>query len=292
MGHGVLLFNCYKSEVIGACQQGTVTFCRIRRHNCIALKNAMNDKELIRKIELLKEVKPKQEWVALTKARIFEEEPAEHRFPAAIFLRNFAFQYRMALSVCLAVGLMAGTLILAEGALPGDPLYPVKKTAEKGMAMLVNKDQKPTANLALAEKRLEELNKVSEKNLVQNLPTAFKEYKDAKVAAKREVAALVRQNPEKAGEIVKKISPAMKDIDNKEKEVWTVLGIGADASSTEEIIGDASDDQIIVESLIGNFEGMVLTNDQQSDLTKVKELSGGKRYQEALEFYLNSSLNK
>lgn len=252
----------------------------------------MEEKEIIAKIKALREIKPNQEWVYLTKGRILGGEALAQKQSFAALLGGLLFQYRAALASLVAIGLISGTFIFAQGALPGDALYPVKKMAEKGMTMLAQNDQKPAANLQLAEKRLEELNEISQKNLVQNLPSAIKEYKDAKATAKKEMAALVRQNPGKAGEIAKQMSATMKSMDAKEKIVSAALGIEGEATSTGAVAKGVSDDQAIAEAFIANSESSTLTDDQKSDLIKVKELYGAERYEEALTYYLGSSLIK
>jgi hypothetical protein len=249
----------------------------------------MEEKEIIAKIKALREIKPNQEWVYLTKGRILSQELAPKQSIAGFF-GNLLLQYRMALASVIMVGLTSGAFIFAQGALPGDALYPVKKMAEKGATMLAKNDQKPAANLQLAEKRLEELNKISQKNLVQNLPTAIKEYKDAKATAKKEMASLVRQNPEQAGKIAKQMGATMKSMDAKERLVSAALGIEDEATSTRAVIQDVSDDQAIVQAFIDNSESSTLADDQKNDLIKVKGLYDNGRYEEALAYYLGSSL--
>jgi len=70
----------------------------------------------------------------------------------------------------------------------------------------VRRDDAAAANLRLAAKRLEEIDIISRRNLAQNLPAAMDEYKAAKTEAKKEVAAMVKNNPRKAGEIAKDAS--------------------------------------------------------------------------------------
>lgn len=250
----------------------------------------MNDRELMHKILSLKGIKPKQEWVALTKTQILGEEMGKEKISVIGVLKIFSFQYRTAFAVFVLLGLVSGTLILAQGSLPGDFLYPVKKASEKGAAIFVKQNQNPTANLQLAERRLEELNEVSQKNLVQNLPSAFKEYKNAKIEAKKEVSAFVKKNPGQAQKIVKQITPQIKEIDNKEKQVFGALGVEPEVLNQDAEAQNS--DAITVEALIKNAEKATLTDEQKNDLEKVKEYFASEKYEEALEFYLNCSLNK
>lgn len=251
----------------------------------------MEEKKIIAQLKALKQIKPDQKWVCLAKSRILGEEALAEKQSLAALFNNLLFQYRMALASLVVIGLAGGTVVFSQAALPGDALYSVKLAAEKGMAMLANQDRKPAANLQLAEKRLEELNAVSRQKRVANLPEAIKGFKEAKANAKKEMAALVRENPKKATEIAKEVAASLKSIDAKEMQVNAVLGLEEDeATSTAEVAGEISDDQAIVSVLIASAEATTLTDEQKNDLVKVKELYAAGRYEKALDVYLRSLL--
>jgi hypothetical protein len=252
-----------------------------------------SDKEIINQIRLLREIKPDTDWVISCKARLMGQEAIGQKRSFLVSMGNFVFQYRTALAgLILAVGAGGGLLVAAQGALPGEPLYGLKKVTEKGAAFVSGQNNNPAANLQLAAKRLEEINIISQKNLVKNLPAAFYEYKTAKAAAKKDVAALVKKNPDKAGEIVKEAGAAMQDIDNKEKQVYGVLGLELNASSTQDV-AEAVSDKEIVDSLINYLKaGAVLSDGQAADLAIVKEAYEAGNYGQAIDYYLGSSLNK
>jgi hypothetical protein len=250
------------------------------------------DQEIINQIRVLKEIKPEMEWAILAKQRIMGLEAVEQKLSLVNLFRNFTYQYRVAFAGILLVGLAGGTIAASQNALPGEPLYAVKRTAENGLAMITGNRGTPEANLRLATKRLEEINLISQKNLVKNLPQAFKEYETAKTAAKKEVAALIKKNPSQAGAIVKQVALTMQDIDNREKQVYGVLGLEQNTNSVDGS-ADANYDKTIVESLINYFKkDAVLSDSQNSDLAKVKELYDAGNYSGAIDYYLNSSLNK
>jgi hypothetical protein len=252
-----------------------------------------SENELINQIRSLREIKPDNDWVISNKMRMLGQEAIGHRSSVFALLGNFLFQYRVALAaMVLVAGSGGGLLAAAQGALPGEPLYGLKKASEKGMAIVTGQNNNPAANLLLAAKRLEEIDAISQKNLVKNLPAAFYEYKSAKAAAKKDMAAAVKKDPDKAGEIVKEAGLAMQDISNKEKQVYGVLGLELNGSSTQDIAEQASDKQI-VDSLIDYFKkGAALSEEQTSDLAKVKDLAAAGEYGQAIDYYLSSSLNK
>jgi len=250
------------------------------------------EKELINQIRTLREIKPDADWAVLSKARILGQEAIGHKQSLLSLGSNFVFQYRAAFAGLLIAGLAGGTVAASQSALPGQPLYALKKATEKGMAIATGQDKNPAANLLLAAKRLEEIDVISQKNLLKNLPAAFYEYKTAKAAAKKEVASMVKQNPANAGAIVKEAGLAMKDIDEKERQVYGVLGLEQNSTSTGDV-SEAASDQEIVGSLIDYFrKGAVLSEEQTNDLVQVKKLYDESNYGQAIDYYLNSSLNK
>jgi hypothetical protein len=248
------------------------------------------EKELIKQIRILREIKPDNDWVISAKARIIGGEWIGQKPGIMQLLFKYSAQYRLALTgVALAV-LAGGTIAASQNALPGEPLYGVKKATEKGVAVITGQINTPAANLQLAAKRLEEINQISQRNLVKDLPAAFYEYKTAKAAAKKQVAALIQKDPNNAGAIVKEAGVAMKDISEKEKQIYGVLGLEPNASSSEDG-SEVASDRTIVESLINYLDGALLSDQQNSDLGQVKKLYGEGNYSQALDYYLNSSLN-
>jgi len=257
-----------------------------------------SEKELINRIRTLREIAPDNDWVVSCKTRIMGQEAMAPKSSLAVLLRRFAFQYRAALAgLILAAGAGGGLFVSAQNALPGEPLYGLKKAAEKGSAMVmgqVGRGDSAAANLQLAAKRLEEIDIISRRNLAQNLSAAMDEYQAAKTEAKKEVVAAVKKNPEKAGEIARQAARAMKEIDEKEKQVYAVLGesfVGGNDSDEDARAKVASDKQII-ESLILylNAEEM-LSQEEIVDLNEVRKLYSAGDYSKAIDYYLTSSLN-
>lgn len=156
----------------------------------------------------------------------------------------------------------------------------------------VRRGESAAANLRLAAKRLEEIDIISRRNLAQNLPAAMDEYQAAKTEAKKEVAALVKKNPQKAGEIAKQAARAMKEINDREKQVYTVLGAEPGAGE-EDLRAEVVLDKQIIESLILylNAEEM-LSQEEIVDLNEVRKLYSAGDYSKAIDYYLTSSLNR
>jgi len=252
----------------------------------------ISDRELINQIRQLREIKPDSNWSVSVRAQIVGHDGVGQKQSILSIFGDLFCQYRIAVASLMVLFMMGGTAAVAQNALPGDPLYGLKRATEKGMALVAGKDKVATANLELAAKRLEEINLVSQKKLVQNLPAAVEEYKNAKAEAKNNVAAAIQKDPENAGQIVKDAVVAMKGIADKEREVYGVLGLEQNAS-TSDSGAEAATDQAIVGSLIEYFQNNEgLSENQQEDLEQVRALYDAANYGQSLDKYLNSSLNK
>lgn len=251
----------------------------------------MEDKTLIAQIKTLKQIKPNRDWVVSAKCQVLGREALDRKFSIIEIFKGFVFENKLAAASILIVGMMTGTVGAAQSSLPGQVLYPVKKVTERGIALVSGSDGTPGGNLALAAKRLEEINQITQKNLAKNLPAALVEYKNAKLVAKKEVASMVQKNPQKAREIVKQMGSTMKEIGSEEKRVLAVIGLSAEATSTPDD-GSDSPDKVVAASLITDYNQGALNDEQYANLMQVKELYDAGKYSEALDFYLNSPLNK
>ena len=136
----------------------------------------MNEKELIKKIKGLQEIKPRKEWVVLTKGQILGQKPAGRLgFQNSSYFRVFP-RYRLVLAPVLAIFFLIGIFGLSQNSLPGDLLYSVKKVTEKGQAAFVSDADKSEYQLGQTNKRLEDLNKIAEQNQVKKIAPAIDEF--------------------------------------------------------------------------------------------------------------------
>jgi hypothetical protein len=192
----------------------------------------MKEKELIGKIEILGQIKPRKDWVILTKKRILGEEKTAFGLISDSFrvLQGLFFQYRLALASLFLILILGGTFAFAQKSLPGEPLFVIKKLTEKTRAVFVSEDEKPKVQLELANKRLEELNQIAQKNDVKKLAPAIDEFRASVSEAAQKLAQI--KEPEKSREIGKKVIAEVKKIEeNKEK----IESLGVVVGDTEEI---------------------------------------------------------
>ena len=239
----------------------------------------MTEAELIKKIKTLKEIKPRKDWVVLTKTQILgnvEVRPQLFLFP--FFKPAYAGLFLFLLLIGLAE--------FSQGALPGDPLYSLKRISERTQSVFVSKEEQPKLQLELTNKRLEELNKVAEANQVKRLAPALNEFETTKIAAKKEVVNSIKNKSGKeATKVAKDIASKLNEVNENEKKVYATLNI----ESTEGT--EQTAEKAVVEILIKDAKNSTLTEEQKADLVKVEEYYKSGDYQEALNLFMTGSLN-
>ena len=234
----------------------------------------MTESQLIQKIQELKKIQPRENWVVLTKKDLFREECPVLENKASIldiFSRLFLnYKYKPALATFVIAGIFIITaLVFAQKALPGDPLYALKRIAEKGKAVVLSQGNNPQAQLELANKRLEELAKIAETNQVRKLSPAISEFQASASQAAKGLKA-----PKKITKEV--VEEAKKLEDNKAK----IESLGVIIEDTEELNTALAE---LVEREIKDLESRTLTEDQQKVLETVRKSYEEENYTGALE---------
>lgn len=181
----------------------------------------MTDTNLVRKIQLLKEIRPRKDWVLLTKKEILGEEP-NLREQFSTFLR-VSFQFKPVFATLVVLVVLMGSFGLAQNSLPGDPLYTLKKIREKGQAVFVSEEDLPRHNLEIANKRLEELTEIAQTNQVKKLASALSEFQSSVSEAAQNLAKI--KEPEKAHEAARVLVAEIQKLEeNKQKvEIFGVV---------------------------------------------------------------------
>lgn len=225
----------------------------------------MNEKQLISNLRKLKEVKPSQDWVVLTKERIFSEEQGFKQRMQVLMedLRmgeRFLFHHKLAFSSALLMVVFIGLFGFAQNSVPGNSLFTIKKMAEKGQAVFVL--DKTRHDFEIAEKRLDDLTKIAINNDVDNLAPALVEYDEtiSKVAE-----GLART------ENVEEIIEEIKKLEKKEKEV---KAYGIEISENEDL------DNVLSNIVKREIESL---KEKEVDTFLIEELYNKKEYSQALE---------
>jgi len=225
-----------------------------------------SEKLLISKLQELRSIRPEKDWVSSTKTRVLGEDPGFYFFP----------YFKPAL-VGAAFALTLFVFAFAQNSLPGDALYSVKKISERSQALFVSQQAKPQANLQLANKRLEELSRVAEKNQTGKLSQAIDEFQVS------------------VSQVAKNLSESSDPVRNKEivdrmvSEAQTVSAyLGADVGGDALAELKERTNVEYVAYLISDLETRTLTESQTEILNQMKELAGQGDYLAALELYLVS----
>jgi len=237
----------------------------------------MTEAELIKKIQGLKSIKPRKDWVVLTKNQIFSEEltPSREVIPTNLprFLLGL-FQYKYALASFLIVLVLGGAFVFAQEALPGDILYSVKKVTERARLSFVSEEERPSLQLEYANERLETIVKVVEAKKTKKLAPIIEEYQANVSEAAKSLTKVAEPN-------VKEIVQKTKKLEENKQKIEASLGI---------VVGEIEELDIalaqIVEEQIEDLEGQILSERQEELLEKARENYQEGNYSKALEIIL------
>lgn len=241
----------------------------------------MNDQELINQIQLLKGIKPSQNWVVSVKSQILSNQELSETGTPNIWENVFArmFQPKMAFAPVMILLLLIG-ISLAKNSLPGDALYSVKKATERGEAIFfVSSQELPKYRLEMANRRLEELTKIAQINEVKRLAPAISEFKSNMNEAASNLTDAKDVN-------IRDIVAQTKKLEENRQKV-EALGI---------VIGETEnfDNAIkqLVEREIKSLDNQTLNENQQNIFLEIKESYEAGQYSQALEQILLLSQNR
>jgi len=237
----------------------------------------LTEKQLIGKIQDLRQIKPSQNWVSFTKSQILGQE--EERSFTSFWNYGFSnFRLRFALVSVLFIMVMLGSYGIVEHSLPGDLLYTARRVAHKAQTVLLPAQEKPAYQLKLANDRLDDLAKAPAKNLA---PT-ISEFQANISEAARDLARIDATTSDSG--TIKRIVEATKKM-NENKQKIESLGMVIGEKETNEFnnaLGKVADD------LIKDLDSRSLTDGKKEVLARMKELFEQGEYSETLELYLTN----
>jgi len=232
---------------------------------------AKQDKALIAEIKKLQQIKPRKEWVFLTKKQIIggRDYPGLSLESAIEGLR-IVFNHKLAFASLATFIVLVGVFGFAQNSLPGEWLYPFKKVAEQSQKPFASAG--PEFDIKIANNRLDDLSKVV--NSGRKLAPAINEYQESVSQVARSITAnQIKSNPAAVKEVVKEV----KNIEKRADEIKS-LGIQID----ENIELDSALVQLIKDQ-VKDLEGRTLDQEQSEILEEIKaDLQAG-RYSDALE---------
>jgi len=232
----------------------------------------MQEADLVKKIQELKKIKPRKDWVVLTKSQILGKEPTYRDRVSAVLevFPRIIFQYKPAFATLIIVGVLVGAFGFAQNSLPGNFLYSLKKITEKSQAVFVSETERSNFQLGLVNKRLEELNKIAETNQVENLAPALNEFQANISQAAKEIIKSKEINVKEIVQQTEKLK------ENKQK----IEALGVVIGESEELDNALSQ---LVGREIKDLKNRTLTEDQEKLLAEAKEDFEAGNFNEALE---------
>ena len=204
----------------------------------------MDEKTLIGKIEILRQIRPRKNWVVLTKKRILGEErtlPGLFSDSLRVFQGLF-YQYKLALASLILLFILGGTFVFAQKSLPGEPLFLVKKITEKTRAVFVSEKEKPGTQLELTNKRLEELTQIAQKNEVKKLAPAIEEFQASVSESAKKLVQI--KEPGKSQEMGKKVIAEIKKLEENKVKVESLGVVIGDSKEIEDAMCQLTTEQI------------------------------------------------
>ena len=230
----------------------------------------MTEQQLISKLQGLKQIKPRKDWVLLAKSELFKNEAAPQPVQAGFAglfsgVFKFAYENRMAYSFAALLFIFAGAFGFAQYTLPGDALFSVKKITEQSQAALTGETHVKTSFETL-KKRSKDLAVVKTQK-DGNVSSATKEVNDAT----KSLTEAIQKDPALAQELALEITHNQ-----------TLLAVfeETDFKESSDILYKA-----IIEQMIEDFQKSpkTLTIEQQEKMEEVLALYNEGKYPLAME---------
>lgn len=186
----------------------------------------MDDKELIQKIQSLRQIKPDSNWANWLKANILQTKPQnilgdKPRVKLAVF--SFIPKYQKAFIPAFLALFFVFSFAFAQTSLPGSILYPLKTLTQNAKIYFASENTKPIVRLEVAKARIEDLSKVQNHHeeisaVVQNVRKDLEIVpQEIKNINKKQIALNVSKDVQKRSEDLKTIADKI-SLDEKEKQ--------------------------------------------------------------------------
>jgi len=122
----------------------------------------MQEKDLIQKLQNLKQIKPNTDWAFWLKSNILQTKPNNLYNKPRVKLAVFSFipKYQKVLIPSLLAFFLVSSFTFAQTTLPGSVLYPIKTLTQNAKIYLASENTKPVVRLEVVKTRMEDLSKV------------------------------------------------------------------------------------------------------------------------------------
>ena len=189
----------------------------------------MAEKDLIKKIKELRQIKPREDWVVFAKKEILGEEPTYREkfsailevFPRVIFPTG-SVHGRLAYAVLTVLAVLVGVFGFSQHTVPGDLLFSLKRITENSQTVFVSEQTQLRHDFEIANKRMDDLIKADENNQTNKIASAVKEVNNSISQVARNLERI--EEPERAIEAIVEI----RKIEKKQEQIKTVLAAGVE----------------------------------------------------------------
>jgi len=235
------------------------------------------EKELILKLQTLKDIKPRQDWVVFAKREILGgnkitiKASYKEKFLGVLdFLPALTYQRKLTYAFATLLLIMVGTLGFAQYTMPGDLLFSVKKVTEQSQAALSGQTNLKQ-NMANLNNRINDLAQVAKEGRTVNIPSAIDEVRQSASKVAESLKGSLTKDPQSVRELANEVQ--------KIKQLRTLT----DLTDTPEIksLNDAL--AVLVQNEITDLEKTSLTEYQLETLKGIKDLYDEGDYVAALE---------
>lgn len=238
----------------------------------------MMEKDIIKKIQELKQIKPSKEWVVLTKKQILGEMPGyRERFIEVLeTLPKVLVQSKLAYATVTLFLIFIGLFGFTQNTVPGDFLFTIKKVAEQTQGVFVPEKGQTKYSLEIVNKRLQDLTKVAIDNQTNKIIPAINELQASVSDAAN---SLNNEEIKRDPQAIKEIAQEVKKIEENKQRVESFGIVIGENNELGELNNALSQ---MVQKQIGELEKSSLTEVQQTLLAWAKIDFNDKNYSEAL----------
>jgi hypothetical protein len=186
----------------------------------------MEDKDLIVRLQTLKQIKPRQDWVVLTKNRILANDFSEFPFWQTILRKSNTLNlliwgerlvFGRAGLATFAIFILMGLFGFVQNSNPGDMFYATKKAILQGETALVSGSQ-AALHLRVAAESAQAAKEAARTNNSKKLAAALEEYRQNL----RKAAGVIDKEPKNAQNVLQ-ITALVNQLHGESKEMEQVL---------------------------------------------------------------------
>jgi len=119
------------------------------------VEEIMQEKDLIKNLKDLKQIKPNKDWAFWLKSNILETKPNSLYNKPRVKLAIFSFipKYQKTLVPSLLAVFLICSFAFAQTTLPGSVLYPIKTLTQNTKIYLASENTKPVVRLETSKKQ-------------------------------------------------------------------------------------------------------------------------------------------